>query len=169
MSIWERIFRKSSPIEILSPSDPEIKQLTSILFVDDNEFKVIEILKNNGWINTRLIEDVTNIDERNVREAHIIFVDIHGVGKALGFSNEGLGLIEALKGRYPEKRIIAYSAESKGDRFDEGLYVADSRLKKNTDPYAFLQLVESYSREFFTFEACALRIQEILNESLAFE
>ncbi|NAW33321.1 hypothetical protein [Halomonas alimentaria] len=142
----------------------EIKDRTKILFIDDNKFKVIDILKNNGWRNTQCLDDIEDLDDIRVRESHILFIDIHGVGRGLGFSNEGLGLVKALKERYPEKKVVVYSSESKGDRFEEGFEYADSRLKKNVDPIRFLALVDDYSDEFFSLDACANRLKEILRE-----
>ncbi|XKE44606.1 hypothetical protein LG302_14690 [Halomonas organivorans] len=164
MNILKRFCKKKSHPNFFDLTKPEIKDRTKILFIDDNQFKVVDILKKNGWKNTQSLNDVEDLDDRRVRESHIIFIDIHGVGRELGFSNEGLGLVKELKKRYPEKKVVVYSAESKGDRFEEGFEYADSRLKKNVDPIRFLALVDEYSNEFFSLDACAARLQEILRE-----
>ena len=88
----------------------DMKGLCRILFVDDDEFDVPAILINSGWRDTKLIPDVESLDHSDVRDAHIIFVDISGVGIRLRFSDEGLGLISALKCRYPLKKVVVYSA-----------------------------------------------------------
>lgn len=142
----------------------EIKNLCKILFIDDQDFRVVEILKDSGWINTKLIKDVSSLDEADLSEAHIIFVDILGVGARLGFSDEGLGLISALRNKYPSKSIVVYSAESQGDRFHKGLSQADSRLRKNADPYEFQILVERYSRGAFSRNEYLARIQEMIRK-----
>jgi hypothetical protein len=124
----------------------ERKSKTKILFIDDDtKFKVVKILSNSGWINTSIIKDAKTLDEPNIVDAHILFVDVQGVGVAMGFDSEGLGLGLALKEKYPEKKIVIYSAESKGDRFHEALRKADSFLPKNADPYEFQKLVEELS------------------------
>jgi len=160
--VLTKIFRTREPFSIPDRTEADLKRLTSILFIDDHEFRVVDILRKNGWQNTYRTGDVSNLDNKQLRDSHIIFVDIHGVGRELGFSNEGLGLITALKERYPEKRLVVYSAETEGDRFDEGLYKADFQLKKNADPYNFLSLVDDYSREMFELTNCVYRLQEIL-------
>jgi hypothetical protein len=120
----------------------ELKTTTHILFIDDKPFKVPEILQKAGWVNTKRIRDVTSLDDPMVISANIFFVDIHGVGKILGFSDEGLGLALALKDKYPNKKLVIYSSETEGDRFHKALKKADSSLRKNADPYEFQQLVE---------------------------
>jgi len=114
--------------------------LEAILFVDDDpRFKVVSILKRSGWVNTKLIKDIENVDAPNLHEADILFVDIQGVGKALHCKDEGLGLALTLRKKYSMKKIVIYSAESKGDRFHEGLRRADAFLYKNAEGVFSLQ------------------------------
>jgi DNA-binding NtrC family response regulator len=127
---------------------PERKQKTKILFIDDDtKFKVAKILANSGWINTAIIKDANTLDEPSILDAHILFVDVQGVGVKMSFDSEGLGLALALKEKYPQKKIIIYSAETKGDRFHAALRKADSFLPKNADPYEFQKLVEELSSD----------------------
>lgn len=102
------------------------KENVQILFIDDQEFKTVENLISAGWHNTKTIKDVTNMDCADVKNANIIFVDINGVGGLLFPKDQGLGLAEALKRKYPEKYIVLYSAQEKGDRFHRALKVVDS-------------------------------------------
>jgi DNA-binding NarL/FixJ family response regulator len=119
------------------------KANTHILFIDDDtSFKVVKILKTAGWSNTRIKSDIKALDEADVVAAKILFVDIQGVGKALGFSDEGLGLVVALKRRYPEKKVVIYSTEQNGDRFHAAFQVADRAIPKTSDPYTFMSLIE---------------------------
>ena len=68
-------------------------QTVHILFIDDDiKFKVINILQTAGWQHTRIVKDVASLTDEAVKRAHILFVDINGVGKKLGFRDEGLGL-----------------------------------------------------------------------------
>jgi len=55
-----------------------------------------------------------------------------------------LGLALSLKKKYPGKKLVIYSSETKGERFHEALRMADSFLPKNAEPYEFLQLVEQF-------------------------
>ena len=133
----------------LSTTDVDEKQkaLTRLLFIDDNylEYKIISILKKAGWINTKAIKDVTDLDDPKVVEADIIFVDINGVGVTL-FEDQGLGLASALKKKYCHKKIILYSAETTGDRFHKALKEVDNCLPKNAEPFQFINLIESYNK-----------------------
>lgn len=127
---------------------PDRKSKTRILFIDDDtKFKVVKILTNSGWIHTSIIKDAKTLDEPSIIDAHILFVDVQGVGVAMGFDSEGLGLALALKEKYKLKKIVIYSAETNGDRFHEALRKADSFLPKNADPYEFQKLVEELSSD----------------------
>ena len=123
------------------------KNLTNILFVDDDtKFKIIKILNTAGW-KTKIVKDISNLDSEVVVKAHILFIDIHGVGVLLGFKDQGLGLAYSLKKKYPHKKVIIYSTESTGDRFHEALRSVDTFLSKNAEPFEFQELIEQYSAE----------------------
>lgn len=122
------------------------KNTTKILFIDDEvKFKVVKILQNAGWLHTKLIKDAKSLDQPEIYESQIIFVDVQGVGVELNFKEEGLGLASALKKKYPNKKIIIYSAEQKGDRFHQALREVDDFLPKDADPYQFQSIVESFA------------------------
>jgi DNA-binding NarL/FixJ family response regulator len=140
----------------------EIKSICKVLFIDDRSFPVVDILKSSGWIKTSRIKDVDSLEQMEVKEAHILIVDIQGVGKKLKFSDEGLGLIIALKEKYPNKKVIVYSAEDQGkiQAFHPGIDAADKRLSKHADPYQFQVTVEGYAKEAFSLHECVKRIQD---------
>ncbi len=119
------------------------KDSLQVLFVDDEKFKIVENLKKAGWINTKTIKDVTNLDCIDVKNAHVIFVDINGVGEVLFPTDKGLGLAEALKKKYLDKYIVIYSAQEQGDRFHKALKVVDFTLPKNAEPYEFINILEN--------------------------
>lgn len=130
----------------------ELKLRTNILFIDDESFKIVSILKKTeGWINTKSIKDIHSPSEPEIRWAHIIFVDVNGVGGNL-FNNQGLGVAQEIKKRYPEKRVVLYSAETKHDAFSEAWDVVDARLPKNADPIVFITKVESFAKSIFNNE-----------------
>lgn len=130
----------------LSPSDTNLKQNTRILFVDDDtRFRVVKILQNSGWPNVKIVKDILSLESLDLIEATILFIDIQGVGKALQFSGEGLGLAAAIKRKYPDKKIVIYSSQTSGERFHDGFRLADDSLPKNADPYEFIRLVEKYA------------------------
>ena len=125
----------------------DLMQRINILFIDDKKFDVVDILKSYGWLNTIWIKDVNNINEPQVKNANIIFVDIQGVGVKLRFSEEGLGLARVLKEKHPDKKIVIYSAEQSGDRFHETLKIVDDFLSKDSDPYQFEEVVSRLAKE----------------------
>jgi len=153
---------KGSRYRLPQRSLDDLKQITRIVFVDDGTFEVIQILRNAGWIHTERIDDVDSLDAARIRDAHILFIDIGGVGKKLKFRDEGLGLISALRQKYTHKKLVVYSAERMGDRFHEGLSAADERLAKNADPFQFQAIVEDFSREAFSLDECVSRLQRLL-------
>lgn len=143
---------EKSPSGLVRRSDAEIKALTKILFVDDDtSFQVVKILKNTGWLNTKIIKDISNIDDQLVLDTDIFFVDINGVGLRLKFKDEGLGLALALKKTYPEKKIVIYSTVDSGNRFHEALRVADDTLSKQADPYEFITIVDNFAEKKYGY------------------
>ncbi len=118
------------------------KAAVSILFIDDDvKFQVVNILKRNGWTNTKIIKDVTSLEQPDVASADIFFVDIQGVGVSLGFKDQGLGLVIALRKTYPHKKIVIYSAED-ANAFHAAFGQANERISKDADPYEFIATVE---------------------------
>jgi LPXTG-motif cell wall-anchored protein len=120
----------------------KVDKTIQILFVDDEKFDIIGVLKDAGWINTKRIKDITNLDSTDLRNANVIFVDVNGVGKQLFPKDQGLGLAEAIKRKYPDKHIVLYSAVS--HHFHKALNVVDAILEKNADPYEFINILENY-------------------------
>ena len=159
---------KSKNKKLLPQRDIEsIKQICRLLFIDDKRFPIVNLLKESGWINTTAIRDVDTLNQIDIKDAHVIFVDVQGVGKKLKFSDEGLGLVIALKEKYPNKKIIVYSAEAAGhvQAFHRGIDIADARLSKLADPIYFINTVERFSLELFSLEACVERVKKaIYNE-----
>lgn len=119
------------------------KESLQILFIDNEKFKTVDNLKSAGWVNTKSIKDVTNLDCIDVKNANVIFVDINGVGENLFPNDKGLGLAEALKKKYPKKYIVIYSAQEQGDRFHKALKTVDYTLSKNAEPYEFINILEN--------------------------
>lgn len=130
------------------PSSDKRKSNISILFIDDKhtDFRIVSILKKTGWINTKSVKDVINLDDPKVVEADIIFVDINGVGTTL-FKDEGLGLASALKKKYLDKKIVIYSSNPEGDRSHKALREVDEFLFKDAEPFQFTNLIERFTNE----------------------
>jgi len=136
--------------KVCSHTPEQRKALTSILFIDDKtDFKVVSILKRSGWKNTKIVKGVSGVDDKNIVNANICFVDINGVAAELFPEDQGLGLVAAIKDRHPEKKIVVYSSQREGDRFNELWDRADSKLPKDATPYEFENLVERFSEELY--------------------
>lgn len=123
------------------------KAAVSVLFIDDDvKFQVVNILKRNGWTNTKIIKDVSSLEQPEVASADIFFVDIQGVGVSLGFKDQGLGLVIALRKKYPSKKIVIYSAEN-ANAFNPAFGRANEWISKDADPYEFMEAVERLSEQ----------------------
>lgn len=130
-----------------SANENKQKNATQILFIDDEDFSVLKMLKKAGWKNVKKKQDVCDLDDIDVRNADIIFVDIKGVGLSLGFKNQGAGLAAAIKQRYPDKGVVIYSGTHEHDIFDLDLDKVDAKLPKNAEPVQFMYLIEQYGRK----------------------
>ncbi len=138
----------------------DIKDICRILFIDDEEFEIVEILKKQGW-EARRIEDVDNLDGADIRDNHIFFVDISGVGKKLNYSKEGLSIISEIKRKFPEKKVIAYSSLTQ-DAFDIDIKSADERISKNSGTREFQRVLEEKAQELFSYEMIKKRIIDLI-------
>ena len=69
----------------VASTEEKSKTLVKILFIDDNhtDYKMVSILKKAGWVNTRAVKDITDLDNFQLLESDIIFVDINGVGTTM--------------------------------------------------------------------------------------
>jgi DNA-binding NarL/FixJ family response regulator len=132
--------------ETLVKDENYYKKNTTILIIDDEvQFKLPKIFRDSGWINTKLVPDVNSVNAIEIVEADILFVDVQGVGKELGFKDEGLGLVAAIKTKFPNKKVIIYSVIAEGNRFHEAFNLCDGCLSKDADPYQFECLVEKFT------------------------
>ncbi|WP_051197649.1 hypothetical protein [Flavobacterium soli] len=132
-----------------SETDMEkLRRTISILFIDDDtKFKVVKILINEGWINTKSITDLKSYNDDAIKNADIVFVDVQGVGKLLDCKDEGLGLALNIKSRYSDKKVVIYSAIQIHNVFHESIQKVDFLLSKDAEPYEFISLIERFSKE----------------------
>lgn len=138
--------KKSSALSI-----DGMKAQTHILFIDDDKkFKIVSILKKAGWKNTSFFPnpDIKDINTEKIRNAHIIFVDIKGVGTTM-YDNEGLDLVVDLKKKYPEKKVVMYSSVQEHSLFHEAINMADDRIPKNSYPAVFVSVIEKLSEDLW--------------------
>lgn len=128
-----------------------VRAQTNILFIDDDkEFKIVPILKKAGWKNTSFFPnaDIKDINNEKIQKAHIIFVDIKGVGQTM-YTDEGLGLVVDLKKKYPQKKVVIYSAISEHSLFHDAIKLADDQISKNSQPAVFVSLIETLAEEIW--------------------
>ncbi len=123
----------------------ELKDKTSILFVDDEPFDYIERIRAAGW-NAHQVSDIENLDDDHLKRAHIVFLDYVGVGKKLAPTQQGIGLLKAIKQKYPQKILIFYSGHA-GFTLGHEFKAADDWMPKNADPYVFLQKIEENAQK----------------------
>lgn len=157
------LFRKKKVIPHRTIED--LKNIVKILIVDNEPFSLENDLKEKEhWRNVTRIPDVESISQTEVKEAHIICVDVQGVGVIMGFPDEGLGLIKAIKETYPEKKVIMYSAETQGkvDAFHPADDVVDGRMKKTSTRYNFEVTIERLAKDAFCLENCVRHIKDLL-------
>ncbi|WP_308600442.1 response regulator [uncultured Dysgonomonas sp.] len=128
-------------------NDALTKESIQILFIDDEKFKTVDNLRTAGYLNTKTIKDVRNLDSIDLKNANVIFVDINGVGETLFPVDKGLGLAEAIKKKYPDKHVVIYSAQEQGNRFHKALKCVDYTLPKNAEPYEFINIIENFCNE----------------------
>ena len=93
------------------------------------------------------MKDIDNLDSDMLMNSHILFVDINGVGIKLDFKDEGLGLANAIKKKYPNKKVVIYSSDEKGNRFHKALRNVDDFLSKNAEPFEFQDIIEQFVSE----------------------
>lgn len=165
MDILKIFGRRKKALPLPKWTLEDLKQRIVVLFIDDQSFRKVEALRDKeGWVNTKRIKDVERLDQKDIKDAHIIFVDINGVGRKLEFPDQGLGLIVALHKTYPMKKLVMYSAEQNGkiDAFHPAADLLDGRLKKTASLYEFSQKIEELSKDAFSLSSCIAKIKNEL-------
>ncbi len=150
----------------------QLKNTVNILFVDNEVFNLTtELKEKEGWRRLSVVPDISSLSQKELIDAHILCIDIQGVGKELGFNDEGLGLIVAIHEKYPEKKIIMYSAEAQGqiDAFHPAEGIVDERLRKSANRYQFETTIERLAQEAFCLDSCALTIKRVFSRELNVE
>lgn len=105
------IFRKPYTIDKLkalaTPSIGQLKSATPILFVDDEDFAIINRLKDLEYKIDR-VHDLEYVPL--VADYPIVISDISGVGKKFSSDAEGAFVLKQIQTRYPMKVVGVYSA-----------------------------------------------------------
>src|SRR5690606_18315217 len=111
------LFKSKKRKKFQSKSLAELKARTRILLIDDEETNLVESLRAEGW-HVKYLPDLDRYNNTDLVDAHIVCVDIKGVGKILNIPEEGLGLVKNIKEKYPQKKIILCSSVNSHDIFD---------------------------------------------------
>ena len=132
----------------------EIRKRIKILIIDNDIEGIASLRKylEEEW-QVDAIKDLDHYSNSRLLASQIICVDIHDVGVALGY-NDGVGLIKGIATKYPNKKLILYSAiASYGDLFEEALAYADKTVSKNNRT-EFSSAIERLAKELFNGDKC---------------
>lgn len=132
----------------------EIKGKARILFIDDQDRKdIIDYLFNSGWKCRQLLEkDFLSLDSIDINDSDIICVDINGVGEKLGKKN-GLDIVESIKTKNPEKKVIIYSSQSSQNVFHPAVDLADKKILKSAGDFeVFKNSIEELAKKIFSWD-----------------
>lgn len=120
------------------------KDNVNILFVDDLDMPVVESLKKANF-KVKKVKDLKDVDDAEVKNAQIIFVDFDGVGKFVSPQHQGAGLVKELKIKYGKsKYIVLYTAQPTlpTDTAMNSLFnIADARMRKDSDVTDFTEQI----------------------------
>ncbi len=150
-----------------NPDVAQLKSMTRILFIDDEDrTRLLNYLEREGW-HARQIRDLCRLEDVDLRDSHIVFVDIMGIGKALEKENEGLDVVVSIKRKFPEKKVVLYSSRSTHDIFHEANELADKRIyKRSGDLEQFILTAEELSRRCFSWDHVVHEIFEKIKNQL---
>jgi hypothetical protein len=124
---YKKIYSLNGDVALNDISFSALKKQTEILIIDDEEFSYLDALKKHEY-NLTQKSDLTDL--RDAEAYQIILCDIRGVGKFLESDFGGAYLIKQLKEKYPEKTIIAYTANDYNAKFQQYLNFADDIVPK---------------------------------------
>lgn len=124
---YHKIFELNGGAILEEISLSKIKRQTEILVIDDKDFVFLEALRKHEFLIEQK-KDLTHLSD--AAEYDIILCDIRGVGKFLESDYEGANLIKALKNKYPNKIILAYTANEYDASFQKYLDYADGIIPK---------------------------------------
>jgi hypothetical protein len=149
--MWNPLKKKNNK-KFLKKSLPELKDKTRILLIDDEETGLVESLKGEGW-HIKYLPDLDKYNNTDLKDAHIVCVDIKGVGVKLNIKEEGLGLVRNIKEKYPEKKIILCSSVSAHDIFDNAVDLVDKKVYKDGQTHPFDSAIEELSYKLFDWDS----------------
>lgn len=152
--MWNRfaIFGNKNKKKFLKKSLSDLKDKTRVLMIDDEKTDLVDSLISEGW-HVKYMDDLDKYTNTDLIDAHIVCVDIKGVGKKLKIKEEGLGLIRNIKEKYPEKRIILCSSVGTHDIFDNAINLVDKKVYKNGQTHPFDTAIQELSYKLFDWDS----------------
>lgn len=145
--------KKQKKIALPMLNEDQLKEKINILIIDDKRNDLVKNLSNHGW-HAQYIRDLDSYEQPDLKTAHIICVDINGVGAKLGCAAEGMDLAKRIKDLYPEKKTILYSSQKDHDIFNDSLDSVDRRVYKTGEFYPFFSAVKELAAEIFNWDDC---------------
>lgn len=107
-----------------------LRSKVKILIVDDEEFVLIDILKERKY-DIYWKKDITYAVEAEPFD--IVVIDIIGIAKTLGSGMGGFTIAKEIKTRYPSKQVWCYSGSVIKPEISEKLKEIDGYISKDTD------------------------------------
>lgn len=122
------------------------KDTVRILFVDDQYFPIVENLARAGY-KVKRKKDVRDVDDLDVKDYHIIFVDYDGVGRNFSEIHQGAALVKAIKDKYSaSKFVILYTNQDSipAETSMNNLFMAaDAHMRKSSsDASDFIEKID---------------------------
>ena len=145
------LFKKKKNKRFLKKSLADLKDKTRILFIDDRDTDLVSALQKEGW-RVKYVDDLDSYNNTDLVDSQIICSDIKGVGIKLNVQGEGLGLVKAIKAKYPEKKIVLYSSISSHDIFDNAIDLVDKKLFKDGQVHPFDAAITELSEKLFDWD-----------------
>lgn len=135
-----------------------------ILFIDDEEDAVklfIRQLKEEGFSNVEYRRDISSFNAVLAIQADLIYLDITGVASSLDAADEGLSILEYVKGHAPWTRIVVLSGSDFPASKAKPLSQADLCITKAS--LSLAELVNLTEQELRTALSPEYRNVKILN------
>lgn len=107
----------------------ELKGRMSVAVIDDNPFTRLESLRNHGFRLDELGGDIRSVTQ--LASYPVIVCDIRGVAPAFQSEYEGAHLIAEIRKAYPDKYLIAFTAQTYSIKYNALLAAADEALEKD--------------------------------------
>ncbi len=129
-----------------------MKDKTRILLIDDEETGLVESLKEEGW-HIKYLSYLDKYKNTDLKDVHIVCINIKGVGIKLTIKEEGLGLVRNIKEKYPEKLIILCSSVCAHDLFDNAADLFDMIVYKDDQTYPFDSAIHKLFHKLYDWES----------------